>query len=120
MNFFLQMNRWTMTSKHNLVVILAAAIISAGIWITSYYKASKCKAPFSIRVYEGLNGWGYDIFAGNRLFIHQEHIPGIEGKKGFMNKEQAKNAANLVLRKLEQNVAPTLTTFEVNGILSTD
>lgn len=107
-----------MIKRHNIVLISVAASISAGIWITSFNKAPKKKISFSARVYEGSAGWGYDILADDSLFIHQEYIPVIAGKKGFDKKDEAKQAAKLVLQKLQQNQLPTLTTFDLKQIFS--
>ena len=108
-----------MIKKHNIIVLLLAAIISTAIYMTAYKKASNTKT-FSAEIFKGVSGWGYNILADDSVFIHQEYIPVIGGKTGFPKKEQAKKAADIVLQKLQQNSLPTLTTFDLEQIYSTD
>ena len=48
----------------------------------------------------GDNTWGYDIFVGKRLFIHQPCIPGLPGNKGFQDHITAEIAAKFAIEKL--------------------
>ncbi len=45
-------------------------------------------------------GWGYEIYAGKKLVIHQAIIPLVQGKKGFVSEEQAQTVANLIIKKM--------------------
>jgi hypothetical protein len=54
---------------------------------------------------EGI-GWGYDLYIDGKKTIHQPHIPGVAGTKGFSSKENAQKAANFVLFKLKNNIMP--------------
>jgi hypothetical protein len=93
-----------MIKRHSIIVILIAFTISAGIWIKALNKNNAKKGKhLSAKVFEGLNGWGYDILVDDSSFIHQEYIPVIATKKGFTKKEEAEKAASLVLQKLQQN-----------------
>ena len=99
-----------------MIVLLVAFGLSSAILIHAYYRSSKGDTKFSTRVFKGANGWGYDIFRGNNLLIHQQYIPALGGKRGFDTKEQATMVANMVLQKLQQNRLPTVTTFEISQI----
>ena len=59
------------------------------------------KAVFS----EGI-GWGYDIYEGSSIRIHQPHIPAVEGNRGFSSEAQAIKVAELVIYKLENGIVP--------------
>ena len=59
------------------------------------------KAVFS----EGM-GWGYDIYEGSSIRIHQPHIPAVEGNKGFSSETEALKVAELVIYKLEHGIVP--------------
>lgn len=56
--------------------------------------------------------WGYDITAGNKIFIHQATVPGMPGEKGFASKTDAARVARLVLQKLHNGVMPPSVTAE--------
>jgi len=61
--------------------------------------------------------FGYDVFSGNKKFIHQEAIPGIPGNKGFASKKDASKVADLVVSKLQKNIfPPTITTEELKQL----
>ncbi len=48
--------------------------------------------------------WGYNIYMGVRLLIHQPCVPGLPGNKGFSNKAGAENAAKLATKKISDAV----------------
>ncbi len=50
------------------------------------------------------NTWGYDIYMGKHLLIHQPCIPGLPGNKGFQNKTIAEKAAKLETKKITNAV----------------
>jgi len=121
MNFFPMTKRLTTTKRHNIAIILLALAVSAGIWIIALNNNnSKKKNHLSARVFKGVKGWGYDIMLDDSIFIHQEYIPVIAANKGFTKQEDATKVASLVLQKLQQNKLPTLTTFDLQQIISVD
>ena len=105
-----------MTKFNNLIVIGAALIISAAIWIVMLNKDTKRK-KITATIFQGLNGWGYDILVNDKLFIHQESIPAQLGKTGFTEKKQAEKTARLIINKMERGELPTVTTFELEQII---
>ncbi len=61
--------------------------------------------------------WGYDIYRGGKKVIHQQSIPGMPGNDGFRNKLQAKKAARLVIKKIENGeMPPTVTPEELKEL----
>ncbi|MEY3350137.1 MAG: hypothetical protein RIQ50_248 [Bacteroidota bacterium] len=54
---------------------------------------------------EGI-GWGYDIYEGSSIRIHQPHIPAVEGNRGFSSEAEAIKVAELVIYKLENGIVP--------------
>lgn len=61
--------------------------------------------------------FGYDIFTDGLLMIHQPNIPGIQGNKGFANREKAMEAARKVVEKIKNNkMPPTLTLEELKEL----
>ena len=119
MNFFPPLNRLIMTKYHNNIIIIIALAVSAGIWINALNKEHpKKKNHLSAKIFEGSCGWGYDILVNDSLFIHQESVPVLKGKKGFPKKEQAEQTAQLIINKMKRGQLPTVTTFELQQIFS--
>lgn len=105
-------------TKHNIFVLFTALLISAGIWMSASHKKPHHGLVFSSSVFQTNNGWGYSIYANDSIFIKQETIPGLDGNKGFSNKEQAQKAAQLIINKMERGDQPLVTTFELRQLLS--
>ncbi len=47
------------------------------------------------------DGWGYEIYADNKLYIRQALIPGLSGNRSFINKEDALKVGELVIHKMD-------------------
>ncbi len=54
----------------------------------------------------GKSSFGYDILDQNRIIIHQPSVPGLQGNKGFITKEDAAKVARLVIKKINKNIMP--------------
>ncbi|MDF2456563.1 MAG: hypothetical protein K0R51_2556 [Cytophagaceae bacterium] len=63
-------------------------------------------STFTAEVINSEIGWGYDLYIDGKKTIHQPHIPGVSGMKGFDTKEKAEKTANFVLFKLKNNIMP--------------
>lgn len=67
-------------------------------------------AKIDIKVFENkeanLTGFGYDIYIHDAMYVHQPHIPAINGNRGFKTKEQATKAAEFVIHKIRNNIMP--------------
>lgn len=61
-------------------------------------------------------GYGYQIYHGNRLFIQQEFIPALHGNKHFASPEDAKRVAKLVMSKLKKGTSPEITLEELKAM----
>ncbi len=53
-----------------------------------------------------LTGFGYNILIYDAMYVHQPHIPAINGNRGFKTKEQATKAAEFVIYKIRNNIMP--------------
>ncbi|PZR23236.1 MAG: hypothetical protein DI535_24430 [Citrobacter freundii] len=104
--------------KHIRTVLLMSAIVSISILIYSFTQGTvKKTARYKAVVFSVSNGWGYDILVDDSVIIHQESIPSYGNGLAFPEKEQAQQAANLVLKKLKQDEGlPTLSRFELKEI----
>ena len=56
--------------------------------------------------------WGYDIYMGNKHFIHQPAIPGLSGNEGFKTEADAKKVARLVIGKIKKGEMPPSVSVE--------
>lgn len=71
---------------------------------------SNPNSPYSYRLIEGENGWGYQIYEDSTLRINQPHIPSVPGVHGFDTREKAELVAKYVLSETENgNFPPTMT-----------
>ena len=61
---------------------------------------------YTYKVYPVKNGWGYDIFRKDKLYIHQPFVPAVQGKVGFSNEFKAETTALLVIQKLKNGIIP--------------
>lgn len=105
-------------NKHIITVLLLSAIASALMLAHSFKRhAARDTSRFKTVVFSVSNGWGYDILVDDSLFIHQASIPGYGNGSVFTEKEQAQQAAKLVLKKLKSGEGlPTLSRFEIESI----
>lgn len=61
------------------------------------------------------NGWGYDIYVNNEKYIHQQHIPAVNGIHTFVSEAEAYRVAELVVEKINNNLMPpTISIDELN------
>lgn len=58
-------------------------------------------------------GWGYQIFKGAKLLINQNHIPAVQGVKGFSTKEKAQKTIDYIMPLLESGIFPPTITPEI-------
>ena len=62
-------------------------------------------------------GFGYDIYINEVLFIHQPHIPAIQGVKAFCSKIDAEKVGNLVIKKIQNgNNPPKVSILELDSL----
>jgi hypothetical protein len=68
---------------------------------------------YSYKLVEKENkSWGYQIFRDEKLILDQPHIPGISGKKGFINSTEAAVVAKKVISKMKKGIFPPTITEE--------
>ena len=116
MNGFLQILTMQMIKKYWIYLVF---IISLLVFIVSsiYKKKEKNtdqkRFAISVRTFKTEIGWGYDILVNDSSMIHQDIIPGVQGKKGFNSEEDAAKIGNLVLEKIKQKRLPSITLQEL-------
>lgn len=80
--------------------------------------ASTKKSKLTYKIIEATDKtFCYDIFADNKIIIHQPSIPGIPGNKGFETKADAEKVAKLVISKMKKGeIPPTVTVDEMKKL----
>src|SRR5262245_52368708 len=69
------------------------------------------------KVFQGSNGWGYDILNDSALLVHQPIIPGVMGNNGFASSAYAEKTAAFVINKIKHGVfPPTVTNHELDSL----
>lgn len=67
------------------------------------------KENYHVESIKTATGWGYTIANDEKIIIKQTIIPAIDTYKGFRTEKDAIKIANLVIKKLEANLSPTIT-----------
>jgi hypothetical protein len=67
----------------------------------------------SYKIIEAANKtFGYDIYADDKLMIHQKSIPAMPGNDGFKTKADAEKVAQLVIEKIKKGEMPPTVSVE--------
>jgi len=73
------------------------------------------KKNIKIKISKIENGYSYDIYKNEKLFIHQPNIPAAIGNQKFKDSVQCLRIANLVVKKMEKKNFPTITIEELKN-----
>jgi hypothetical protein len=109
------MKKIAMTIKHHHTIIAGAVIISI---ILPLLLLNHQEKGIRYTIFPTDGGWGYDIVIDKRLFIHQEFIPCLPGKRAFLEKKRARRAAEIIINKMKRKQLPTITKFEIDQVLN--
>jgi hypothetical protein len=71
------------------------------------------KETLKTETFQTKSGWGYSIAYKNKVIIKQSIIPVISDTKSFSTESDALKVADLVVKKLKQNISPTVTKNEL-------
>lgn len=74
---------------------------------------------YSVNLFQNPDGWGYDIFIRNKLFIHQPFMPSVSGEISFPDKRAARRVGRFIVRKLQKNQSPGITPEELDSLIKT-
>ncbi|MFA5300002.1 MAG: DUF4907 domain-containing protein [Lutibacter sp.] len=94
----------------NKIIIIAVLIITS-ILIAKLNATST--NGYNLETYKVDNGWGYTISVKNKVFIKQNIIPGIPDKKPFATKKDAAIVGELMIEKLKNKKAPSISYKEL-------
>lgn len=103
-----------MIKKNWVYVLLGFAIL-----FSICRKVIPQKENIQLQTFKTSNGWGYDIVKDDKVYIHQEIIPAIEGFKNFITKAEAEKVGSLVIQKIKQKKGgdlPQITIKELDSL----
>jgi hypothetical protein len=69
----------------------------------------------TVKTFHTNMGWGYDVYTNDSVYIHQEYIPALEGRKGFATEAEALAIGQLVLTKMNRSKFPVVSLEELDS-----
>ena len=102
--------------KKIFLFIIVGVILLGAVAYTIYFFEYKKKSNYvfvQVRAIQNTNGWGYEILTDGKVYIRQDFIPAIPGRRSFETKEQALAVGNKVLYKIEHQQMPVITPAEL-------
>jgi Domain of unknown function (DUF4907) len=103
------------TSKKYLIITVTALLCTAVIFFNRHKSHFGQTFVHAVPV-QTAYGWGYNVLAGEKIYIQQEFIPAIPGKHGFKSAEDAMLVGNLVVKKIGEKQWPTITTRDLEEL----
>ncbi|WP_352422636.1 DUF4907 domain-containing protein [Proteiniphilum sp.] len=79
---------------------------------------SKDSGIYNVETFQSANGWGYQITQQGKVIILQSYIPCIKGDHPFPNEKSALETGNIVVAKIRNNEAPSITPEELDKTIS--
>ena len=70
----------------------------------------------SLKTFQTNLGWGYDIYKDDSIYIHQEFMPAVEGRKGFATEADAEKTGKLALSKMHQQKLPVILLSDLDSL----
>ena len=111
--------------KYIVIIILSIALLVCGwfLWNNREQTNEDVSPPEVVNPYRDAeikavvipaenNTFGYDIYVYGSVLVHQPSHPGLPGRAGFANTEEAMKVAELVIKKIRNNDLPPTVTIE--------
>jgi hypothetical protein len=105
----------TIRKTYSLIAI-AALLLSFAVIFFSKYKERSQKVFIYAEPVQTVYGWGYNIIAADKVYIKQEYMPAVPGKRGFKTAADAMLVGNLVVKKIAENKMQTITLHELDSM----
>jgi len=99
---------------YGLLVIVAGVLVYYAYQTRANWK--KEHVLVELRPIKTNQGWGYDILANGKVFIHQPTVPAIQGQYTFRTQEGALAVGQKVVDRIKQGQMPMVTTEEVQQL----
>jgi hypothetical protein len=102
------------------LIIAIGLALAGGYWLKKKREKEKNRdyVELELQAIQTPGGWGYDIMADKKLYIHQDIIPVWPGRHSFRTKEQALSIGQKVMDRINRRQLPdvTLQDLEEAGI----
>lgn len=96
---------------------MVIVVFTICIWIAlpkdSFSDMNHKRLPVRSKIIEVGQGYGYEIWIGEKLLVKQEFIPAINGEITFKTPEEARKVANLITKKLLERSNPEISVEEL-------
>lgn len=94
--------------------------VALSVYTFCWKKETDTTAIATVKTFHTSIGWGYDVYAHGSIYIHQEYIPAMEGRRGFVSEAQAQRAGELVVSKMKGKGLPVVTKEEIAEIVTAE
>ncbi|MFC4232237.1 DUF4907 domain-containing protein [Parasediminibacterium paludis] len=102
-----------MIKKNWIYVLFALSVI---VFTITEYQKHRQNAIVAKAKQLSTGGWGYDIYVKDVVYISQDIIPSITGRKTFASEKDALKVGNLMVAKMKNNLRPVITDFELDSL----
>ena len=111
----------TISRTHKLVLLVALLFAAGSTIFLLAVKPAPSPKGLSYNCFKTENGWGYDVFANDRIIIHQPFLPGKSGLSGFGSEKEAGADAQNVIEKIKSGEYPLFSQKQLQrpGVLRT-
>jgi hypothetical protein len=105
-------------NRYNLInVIVFLFICRATFAQQNNINLTTSKDTIFYKTFKTEQGWGYDIYIKEKLYVHQPNIPAVSGSTGFTKEEYAAKTAHQVMDKIRKHISPpTITVGELDSL----
>jgi len=102
-----------MIKKYWIYILFAISVVVFA--ITQYQKHQKNRIVAKAKQLN-TGGWGYDIYVKDSVYISQDIIPSVAGRKVFASEKDALKVGELMVAKMKNNLRPVITDFELDSL----
>jgi len=115
-----------MTIKRTYSLIgLAALLVCFAVIFFSRQKSFEGKVFLHAEAVQTAYGWGYNIYSSKpdennelkeKIYIKQEFMPAVPGKKGFKTASEALLVGNLVIKRISSRIEPSISLRDLDSL----
>jgi hypothetical protein len=95
---------------------IAALLISIAVIFFSRHSNTDGRVFIYAEPVQTKYGWGYNVLADGKIYVKQEFMPAVPGNVGFKTAADAQLVGNMVVKKITNNILPTITLRELDSL----
>lgn len=92
---------------------IVAIVVAVGAMLVYYLQKRDTPPQYSVTAIKLPQGYGYQISIDGKVYIHQDHVPAIDGKHPFCDSLAALKTGELTLEKIVKGEVPTISKDEL-------